>query len=93
MRVWLRFVLSIVLFAVGGAAVADEQRRVLVVLSGVDQVPELPVPTGNYLLEVGVPVMRLRAAGYAVDFVSPDGGPVLVRGNIAYGFADPRIRY
>lgn len=66
--------------------------KVLVVLSGVERLPGAPAATGNYLREVAYPVKALREAGFAVDFLTPDGRPALVRGNTAYGLANDAAR-
>lgn len=66
--------------------------RVLVILSGIEQLPGAPAATGNYLQEVALPTRALREAGFAVDFLTPDGRPALVRGNTAYGLADDAAR-
>lgn len=89
-------VLSILsILSVGACATrpaAPPPPRVLVVLSSVERLPKAPNATGNYLREVAWPVRRLLDAGYAVDFVSPRGGAVLVLGNTAYGLPDDRAR-
>lgn len=80
-----RLITLIACFAFSSTSHAASE-RVLIVLSSVDQLPRAAVPTGNYLMEVAVPVAEFQRAGYEVDYVSPSGKPALVRGNEAYGF-------
>lgn len=49
-------------------------RRILVVLTSVSKYPTLERPTGLWLGEAVHFVRKVEAAGYAVDYVSPEGG-------------------
>ncbi|KMM86244.1 Putative intracellular protease/amidase [Pseudomonas taetrolens] len=49
-------------------------KKILVVLTSVEKYPELPRATGLWLGEAVHFVAKVQAAGYAVDYVSPQGG-------------------
>ncbi|OEZ63573.1 nuclear transport factor 2 family protein [Duganella sp. HH105] len=51
-------------------------RKVLLVVSNAHQYPGTKVNTGNNFPELAYTFDAFRKAGYAVDFVSPDGGAV-----------------
>jgi len=51
-------------------------RKVLLVVSNVDQYPGTKVNAGNNFPELAYTYDAFRKAGYAVDFVSPEGGAV-----------------
>lgn len=50
------------------------QKRVLIVVTSNDAFGKTGKKTGYYLPEVSHPFVKLKAAGYAVDFMSPKGG-------------------
>ena len=49
-------------------------KKILVVLTSVPKYPNLDRPTGLWLGEAVHFVKKVEAAGYAVDYVSPEGG-------------------
>lgn len=49
-------------------------KKILVVLTSVEKYPDLPRATGLWLGEAVHFVAKVQAAGYAVDYVSPQGG-------------------
>jgi putative intracellular protease/amidase len=49
-------------------------KKILVVLTGVSKYPDLPRATGLWLGEAVHFVSKVEAAGYQVDYVSPEGG-------------------
>ncbi len=49
-------------------------KKVLVVLTSVEKYPGLPRATGLWLGEAVHFVHKVEAAGFAVDYVSPQGG-------------------
>lgn len=55
---------------------ARHARKVLLVVSNVDRYPGTKVNAGNNFPELAYTYDAFRKAGYAVDFVSPDGGAV-----------------
>jgi putative intracellular protease/amidase len=55
---------------------ARHARKVLLVVSNVDQYPGTKINAGNNFPELAYTYDAFRKAGYAVDFVSPDGGAV-----------------
>lgn len=55
---------------------ARHARKVLLVVSNVDQYPGTKVNAGNNFPELAYTYDAFRKAGYAVDFVSPEGGAV-----------------
>jgi putative intracellular protease/amidase len=55
---------------------ARHARKVLLVVSNVHQYPGTKVNAGNNFPELAYTYDAFRKAGYAVDFVSPDGGAV-----------------
>ncbi len=54
----------------------SQARKVLLVVSNADHYPGSKINTGNNFPELAYTYDEFRRAGYAVDFVSPDGGPV-----------------
>lgn len=56
----------------------SDSRRVLFVLTNHDELGDTGEETGYYLPEAAHPYRVLREAGYEIDFVSPEGGPVPV---------------
>lgn len=55
---------------------ARHARKVLLVVSNVHQYPDTKVNAGNNFPELAYTYDAFRKAGYAVDFVSPEGGAV-----------------
>lgn len=55
---------------------ARHTRKVLLVVSNVDRYPGTKVNAGNNFPELAYTYDAFRKAGYAVDFVSPEGGAV-----------------
>eukprot|EP01034_Spumella_vulgaris_P030173 gene30173-37341_t len=55
---------------------ARHARKVLLVVSNVDQYPGTKVNAGNNFPELAYTYDAFRKAGYTVDFVSPEGGAV-----------------
>ena len=55
---------------------ARHARKVLLVVSNVHQYPGTTINAGNNFPELAYTYDAFRKAGYAVDFVSPDGGAI-----------------
>ncbi len=53
-----------------------QARKVLLVVSNADRYPGSTINTGNNFPELAYTYDAFRRAGHAVDFVSPEGGPV-----------------
>ena len=51
-----------------------QARKVMVILSNADRYPGTSINTGNNFPELAYTYDAFRKAGYAVDFVSPEGG-------------------
>jgi putative intracellular protease/amidase len=53
-----------------------QARKVMVIVSNADRYPGTSINTGNNFPELAYTYDAFRKAGYAVDFVSPEGGAV-----------------
>ena len=58
------------------AAAESDQDRILFVVSNADYYGESDITTANHFTELVIPYDVLSKAGYAIDFVSPQGGAV-----------------